>query len=267
MVRVSLFGLIYGVATSVYEIPSLPSLLLLESNGAPQWNVDFIRAAHDWELESFTEFFAALYSTSIQRGSRDKMLWNLSKKGTFSVSSFYHKLTNPGLSMFLWKSIWKTKAPSKAAFFVWTASLDKILTTDNLRKRQVVVLDWCCMRKKHEESVDHLLLHCEVVKVIWDDVFLRVKLSWVMPCRLVDFLASWRGLHGDSQVAAIWRLVPICLCWCVWSERNARCFDDHERTLSELKAFFFKSLFLWAGAIVCNGSSVHDLLLSIVTSS
>ncbi|KAF5470013.1 hypothetical protein F2P56_010566, partial [Juglans regia] len=32
------------------------------ANGTPQWNIDFIRAAHDWELESFTEFFVALYS-------------------------------------------------------------------------------------------------------------------------------------------------------------------------------------------------------------
>lgn len=127
--------------------------------------------------------------------------------------------------------------------------------------------DWCCMCEKHGESVDHLLLHCEVAKAIWDDFFSRVGLSWVIPCRLVDFLTSWRGLHGDAQVAAIWRLVLICMCWCIWRERNARCFDDQERTWMSLKFSFFKSLFQWAGAIVCNGLRVHELLLSIVTSS
>ncbi|XP_041001677.1 uncharacterized protein LOC121247381 [Juglans microcarpa x Juglans regia] len=172
--------------------------LLVFSNGTPQWNIDFITAAHDWELESITEFFATLYSASILGGTGDKMLWNHSKKCIFFVSSFDQMLTNSGLSMFLWKSIWKTKAPSKATFFVWTTSLDKILTTDNLRKRRVIVLD-CCMCKKHGESVDRLLLHCEVAKVIWDDFFSRVGLSWVM---LVDW---WISLQAGEDYTAILR--------------------------------------------------------------
>ena len=29
------------------------------------------------------------------------------------------------------------------------------------------MVDWCCMCKKSEESIDHLLLHCEVA-IVWD---------------------------------------------------------------------------------------------------
>lgn len=47
------------------------------------------------------------------------------------------------------------------AFFVWTATLGKILTNDNLRKRNVVVIEWC-IGKKSGESIKHLSLHCEV---------------------------------------------------------------------------------------------------------
>jgi hypothetical protein len=63
---------------------------------------------------------------------------------------------------FLWKSIWPVKAPTMVAFFVWSAALGKILTYDNLRKRNVVVIEWYCIYKKNRESIDHLLLHCEV---------------------------------------------------------------------------------------------------------
>jgi hypothetical protein len=47
---------------------------------------------------------------------------------------------------------------------VWTTALGKILTIDNLRKRNIVVVEWCCMCKKIVKSINHLLIHCEVVR-------------------------------------------------------------------------------------------------------
>ena len=61
-----------------------------------------------------------------------------------------------------WKIIGKSKVPPRVAFFMWTAVLGKILTMDNLRKKNIIVTEWCCICKKSDESIDHLLLHCEV---------------------------------------------------------------------------------------------------------
>jgi hypothetical protein len=69
------------------------------------------------------------------------------------------------------------------AFFAWTAAHGKILTLDNLRKKRVIVIDRCCMCKMNGESVDHLLLHCEVARALWNAIFSRFSLSWVMPLR------------------------------------------------------------------------------------
>jgi hypothetical protein len=60
------------------------------------------------------------------------------------------------------------KAPSRVAFFVWTVTLGKILTLDNLQKMNVIVMEWRYMCKQCGESIDHLLLHCEVVTEIWN---------------------------------------------------------------------------------------------------
>jgi hypothetical protein len=44
---------------------------------------------------------------------------------------------------FPWKSIWKTKAPLRVAFFAWTATRSKIRTVDNLRRRGMIVVNRC----------------------------------------------------------------------------------------------------------------------------
>jgi hypothetical protein len=79
------------------------------------------------------------------------------------VKSYYEVLNRKDDPSFLWKSILHVKAPARVAFFVWTTALGKILTHDNLRKRNVVI-EWCCIYKKSGESIEHLLLHCEVAR-------------------------------------------------------------------------------------------------------
>jgi hypothetical protein len=44
------------------------------------------------------------------------------------------------------------------------------------------------------------------------------------------------------------------------SERNDRNFEDSERTVKELKDFFFKTLYYWTAAMDLNISSFHVFL-------
>jgi hypothetical protein len=62
-------------------------------------------------------------------------------------------------------------------FFAWSAALGKILTLDNLKKRQVIMVDRCCICERRGESVDHLLLHCDVASVFWSALFTPSSLS------------------------------------------------------------------------------------------
>jgi hypothetical protein len=62
---------------------------------------------------------------------------------------------------FPWMSIWQNKA-TLSGFLYLVSHFGKILTFDNLRKWQIIVVDWCCMCKKSRKTVDHLLLHCEI---------------------------------------------------------------------------------------------------------
>ena len=119
---------------------------------------------------------------------------------------------------------------------------------DNLQKRKVWILDWCCMCKYNGELVDHLFLHCLVAMDLWSMVLGLFGVSWVMPKSVVGLLACWQGWFGRHRNDHIWIIVPHCLMWCLWRERNSRCFEDSERSIPDLKLFFFRIFLDWLSA-------------------
>jgi hypothetical protein len=104
------------------------------------------------------------------------------------------------------------------------------------------------MCKMNGESLDHLLLYCEVTRTLWNAIFSRFSLSWVMSFWVVDlFACQWTG--GSSRSAVVWKMVP-CLLWYVWRERNDRQFEDKERIIEELISFFFHFLYSWTAVFL-----------------
>ena len=136
-------------------------------NGGVYWDLNFTRHAQDWELEAVFSFMELLYSSSAKGHGEDRMCWRGHSKDGFQVKSYYNLLLPFAGHLGPWKRIRKTGAPPRVAFFVWAAALGRILTTDNLRRRHVIVLDWCCMCKESGESISHLLMHCLAAREVW----------------------------------------------------------------------------------------------------
>jgi hypothetical protein len=230
-------------------------------NGVVEWNVIFVRAIQDWEMDVISSFFELLYSCKISQGNVDRIRWFPSKKGIFEVKSFYKVLSNPTNEVFPWKSIWRCKVPLRVAFFGWNAALGKILTHDNLRKRRIIVVEWCCMCKKNGESVDHLLIHCEVATYLWHYVFTLFGVEWVMPQKVIDLFACWSQGGGRDLSRVIWRMAPLCVIWCIWRERNARIFEDKECSVDGVRKNMIAMLHGWMMAHYRNEiPTIEDLL-------
>ena len=115
----------------------------------------------------------------------------------------------------------------------------------------MLVLDWCYMCKNCGESVDHLLLHCPITCELWSLVLCLFGTHWVMPLKVIGLFESWQGMFGWHRNIDLWRLVPHCLLWCFWRERNARSFEGCERSMLEVKSFFFytSSIGVWSFVI------------------
>jgi hypothetical protein len=108
----------------------------------------------------------------------------------------------------------------------------------------MIVVNRCWLCESDEETVDHLLLHCEVANGLWNVILSKFGLCWVMPYSVKEFFACWWP-GGCARSAVVWKMAPLCLMWCIWRERNARCFEDSARSLEDLKHYFLFTLYTW----------------------
>jgi hypothetical protein len=187
-------------------------------NGSILWNVLFVRPVHDWEVEEVSRFFEMLYSLNIRCEGEDKLCWIPRRHKSFEVKSYYTVLSSLVQSSFPWKSIWKVKVPLRVAFFVWTATLGKILTLDNLCKRNIIVMEWCYMCKASGEFIDNLFMHCMVATELWSMILQLFGVVEFMPRSVKDMLGSWRGQKGNQTLIPIWGMAHLNVMWCVWRE-------------------------------------------------
>ena len=66
------------------------------------------------------------------------------------------------------------------------------------------------MCKRNGESVNHLLLHCEVVGALSDVLFNCFGLSWVMPRQIVDLYVCW-WIASSACSAVVRKMVFSCI--------------------------------------------------------
>ena len=78
-------------------------------------------------------------------------------------------------------------------------------------------------------------------------VFCLFGIQWVMPHTILELFEAWQGKFVRHRHIDVWKLVPHCLIWCIWRERNARSFKGCERSLLETKSFFLHSLWMEYG--------------------
>ena len=67
----------------------------------------------------------------------------------------------------------------------------------------------------------------------------------MFPNSIADLLFGWFNRFGKRS-SSIWNLVPLCLMWTIWHERNSRIFEDEEHSRTKMSELFFDLLFDWA---------------------
>lgn len=120
------------------------------------------------------------YNTGNQGGNLsntqpDDATWRMSANGEFRVQSAYLTMKNgPHIGSEV-RRIWGVKAPHRFKIFAWLLIHNKILTTDNLKKRGYNLPGMCFMCRSADETVNHLFNKCHQSILVYEGVLRNGK--------------------------------------------------------------------------------------------
>ncbi|WJZ93749.1 hypothetical protein VitviT2T_012666 [Vitis vinifera] len=224
------------------------------SFGQGSWNISFSRDFNDWEVDLVGNLLYMLRDYKIS-SEEDSVLWKGGGSGIFRVKEAYNLLVASNDIVFPNKGIWVDKVPTKVVFFAWEATWGKVLTLDRLQRRGWQFPNRCFLCGCEEETVNHILLHCTVVRVLWEIVFVLFGIQWVFPETVKDMLFSWRGSFVGKKRKKVWTSIPLCIFWTVWKERNRLAFRGGFLSIQKLKNSFVCNLWSWARVYIGEESS------------
>lgn len=135
--------------------------------------------------------------------------------GVFSVASFFSAASINSTPARPLHSQWKIKGPSRVIAFGWLALRSKILTLDNLQRRNRILVNACPMCLANEESVD-LLLRCKVPQALWTSLLKWFDCSWVCPRDIGRHLEAWYLPYGLTTGKVMCRTSFLAVSWTLW---------------------------------------------------
>ncbi|XP_059285769.1 uncharacterized protein LOC132039260 [Lycium ferocissimum] len=225
-----------------------PELTIADNREGNIWSITLRRNLQDWACEDFLNLLALLEGHSTTESQPDRTSWGSSSKGICTVKAGHKHLCpqNGMIKNWPWKLIWRTKLPTKVSVLHGPALYGAGLNLDNLSRWKIQLVNRCYMCQRNMKSNVHLLIHCPVAAELRNFFFSLFRLSWVQPQSIKDAYESWSYCGVDKAIKKIWMMIPATNFWCLWNERNRRCFDGISTPPHTSKANCLMNLYSWS---------------------
>eukprot|EP00253_Pinus_taeda_P005985 PITA_05985 len=193
-----------------------------------------------------------IYFAPVHRDEEDS--WGWGKTGVYTARQGYLQLQSKKNSPHLkevWKQVWDSFSIPKINFFFWTLFHNKILTGENLCKRNIAGPHRCVPCKNAQETTDHLFINCEYAKKAWNIFLTGTNVRPSAQCTIAKMFTSWKASYphniaGKSPWYKIWIAAPKYLCWKLWLARNEIIFNQNEiaaeKVAKQAKKLLLKTL-------------------------
>ncbi|XP_015161001.1 uncharacterized protein [Solanum tuberosum] len=237
-----------------------------QSNGVPmlyQPPMKHRRHLNDWEVGRFVELLQMIDGFKGTTIEDDTFRWKHDKDGKFSVGRIYRKEVSwmPENKIGPWKHVWKSMTPTNVKCFAWLVIRKACLTHEILQKKGLPIVSRCMLCSDARETNNYLFLHCKVTSQLWTMFLSLTETKWSMAEHTTDLLSCWIRRGGSKTHKKWWRIIPHCIWWTIWRERNGRNFDDRFNNIQKIKESCITTFYFWCKEhCIENAEQLVDLL-------
>ena len=213
------------------------------------WILDIKGALTVEVLAEYLQLWDLLEGVELQSEIEDTHIWSFSASGNFTTKSAYEALFIGSIHFEPWERIWKTWAPSKCKFFLWTVAHKKCWTADRLARKGLDHPASCPLCAQAGETIDHLLVTCVFNRQIWFTVLQDLGLETLAP-QVVDmsFVEWWAAassrVTGQNQKGL--NSIITLVSWSLWNHRNRCVFDGISPNLAYVAASIKEEARQWS---------------------
>jgi len=132
---------------------------------------------------------------------------------------------------------WHKNVPLKVSICAWRLICNRWLTKDNLMRRGVITNDnqLCISGCGQQETIDHLIIHCNIFGDLWKLIKSWVGVYSVDPHQVTDHFNQFiYSSGGYAPCRSFLHLIWLCCIWVIWNERNQRLFAKKANTMVQL---------------------------------
>jgi len=216
-----------------------------------KWVSDIRGALSVPVLIEYLHLWGLLSNVVLHPEVEDTHIWKLSASGMYSNKSAYEALFIGATHFSPWELIWKSWAPGKCKFFMWTVAHNRCWTADRLARRGLDHPTQCPLCDQAGETIDHLLISCVFARQTWYNILQSFGLQDVAP-QMVDliFVDWWEGACSrlSGQVKKGFNSIIILGAWLIWKHRNHCVFDGGTPNLARVLSAFKEEAQQWSAA-------------------
>jgi hypothetical protein len=187
------------------------------------WILDIKGALTVEVLVEYLQLWELLERFELQPEVENTYIWKFSTSGNFTTKFAYEAFFIGSIHFNSWERIWKTWAPGKCIFFLWTVAHKKCWTADRLARKGLGHPASCPLCAQAEETIDLLLVSCVFSRQVWFTILWDLGLQTLAPQAVNLSFEDWWAAASNrvtSQKQKGLNSIIILGAWSLWNHRK-----------------------------------------------
>lgn len=181
---------------------------------------------------------------------QDAWKWKTNPSGLFSVASVYKSYElSLGPIRKMAEVVWNNCAPPRVKCFGWLAWQGKVKTSSFLQWIRILAASanvGCVFCQAEVEFVNHILLFCPFVWLLWSNIMKWWGFQWAIPNSMEGLLQWWSLCRLKKIEKLLWKVVPLAILWSTWKHRNDYILNGFQPNFEKLSEVVKARIALWA---------------------